>query len=70
MTADLYAAATGLIERSAAAYVSGVPEDAADTPHPGLPGVQIGRQGEIALGRQLVRLAADVGVQPEQFLNL
>jgi uncharacterized protein (DUF2236 family) len=27
---DLYAAATGLIERSAAAYVSGVPEDAAD----------------------------------------
>jgi uncharacterized protein (DUF2236 family) len=30
MTADLYAAATGLIERSAAAYVSGVPEDAAD----------------------------------------
>ena len=30
MTADLYRAATGLIERSAAAYVSGVPEDAAD----------------------------------------
>jgi uncharacterized protein (DUF2236 family) len=30
MTADLYGAATGLIERSAAAYVSGVPEDAAD----------------------------------------
>ena len=30
VTADLYAAATGLIERSAAAYVSGVPEDAAD----------------------------------------
>ena len=30
MTADLYAAATGLVERSAAAYVSGVPEDAAD----------------------------------------
>ena len=30
MTADLHAAATGLIERSAAAYVSGVPEDAAD----------------------------------------
>src|SRR5579864_9362818 len=30
MTADLDAAATGLIERSAAAYVSGVPEDAAD----------------------------------------
>jgi uncharacterized protein (DUF2236 family) len=28
--ADLYAAATGLIERLAAAYVSGVPEDAAD----------------------------------------
>jgi uncharacterized protein (DUF2236 family) len=28
--ADLYATATGLIERSAAAYVSGVPEDAAD----------------------------------------
>jgi uncharacterized protein (DUF2236 family) len=27
---DLYPAATGLIERSAAAYVSGVPEDAAD----------------------------------------
>ena len=27
---DLYAAATGLIERLAAAYVSGVPEDAAD----------------------------------------
>jgi uncharacterized protein (DUF2236 family) len=30
MTADLDASATGLIERSAAAYVSGVPEDAAD----------------------------------------
>jgi len=30
VTADLYAAATGLVERSAAAYVSGVPEDAAD----------------------------------------
>src|ERR1700683_2200601 len=30
MTADLHATATGLIERSAAAYVSGVPEDAAD----------------------------------------
>ena len=30
MTADLYAAAAGLIVRSAAAYVSGVPEDAAD----------------------------------------
>jgi uncharacterized protein (DUF2236 family) len=30
MTADLYVTATGLIERSAAAYVSGVPEDAAD----------------------------------------
>jgi len=30
MTADLYATATGLIERSAAAYVSGVPEDASD----------------------------------------
>jgi uncharacterized protein (DUF2236 family) len=30
MTADLNATATGLIERSAAAYVSGVPEDAAD----------------------------------------
>jgi uncharacterized protein (DUF2236 family) len=30
VTADLYAAATGLIERLAAAYVSGVPEDAAD----------------------------------------
>ena len=30
MTADLYATATGLIERSAAAYVSGVPGDAAD----------------------------------------
>ena len=30
MTADLYATATGLIERSAAAFVSGVPEDAAD----------------------------------------
>ena len=30
MTADLSATATGLIERSAAAYVSGVPEDAAD----------------------------------------
>jgi uncharacterized protein (DUF2236 family) len=28
--ADLYATATGLIERSAAAFVSGVPEDAAD----------------------------------------
>jgi uncharacterized protein (DUF2236 family) len=30
MTADLYATAAGLIERSAAAYVSGVPEAAAD----------------------------------------
>ena len=30
MTADLSATATGLIERSAAAYASGVPEDAAD----------------------------------------
>ncbi len=30
MTPDLYATATGLIERSAAAFVSGVPEDAAD----------------------------------------
>ena len=30
MTADLYATATGLIERSAAAYASGVPEDAGD----------------------------------------
>ena len=28
--ADLYVTATGLIERSAAAYASGVPEDAAD----------------------------------------
>ncbi len=30
MTADLDATATGLIERSAAAYVAGMPEDAAD----------------------------------------
>jgi uncharacterized protein (DUF2236 family) len=30
VTADLHAATAGLIERSAAAYVSGVPEDAAD----------------------------------------
>ena len=30
MTADLYATAAGLIERSAAAYVSGIPEAAAD----------------------------------------
>ncbi len=30
MTADLYATATGLIGRSAAAYVSGVPEGAAN----------------------------------------
>ena len=30
MTADLSATAAGLIERSAAAYVSGVPEAAAD----------------------------------------
>jgi uncharacterized protein (DUF2236 family) len=30
MTADRHATATGLIERSAAAYVSGVPEHAAD----------------------------------------
>jgi hypothetical protein len=29
-TADLYAAAAAVIERSAAAYVSGVPEDTAD----------------------------------------
>jgi len=30
MTADLYATATGLVERSAAAYASGVPEGAGD----------------------------------------
>jgi len=30
VTGDLYAAAAGLVQRSAAAYVSGVPEDAAD----------------------------------------
>jgi uncharacterized protein (DUF2236 family) len=30
MTADLYATAAGLVERSAAAYVSGVPEEAVD----------------------------------------
>ena len=30
MTADLYATATGLIERSAAAYAAGVPEGARD----------------------------------------
>src|SRR5450432_2306910 len=30
MTADQYAAATGLVERSAAAYASGVPENPAD----------------------------------------
>ena len=30
MTADSYAAATGLVERSAAAYVSGIPDDPAD----------------------------------------
>ena len=30
MTADLYATATGPIERSAAAYASGVPEGAGD----------------------------------------
>jgi uncharacterized protein (DUF2236 family) len=30
MTADLYAAVAGLVERSAAAYVSGVPEEAVD----------------------------------------
>src|SRR6201987_1624770 len=30
MTADPHVTATGLIERSAAAYVSGVPDDAAD----------------------------------------
>src|SRR6201987_816371 len=30
MTADPHVTATGLIERSAAAYVSGVPQDAAD----------------------------------------
>ena len=30
MTADSYAAATGLVERSAAAYVSGIPEHPAD----------------------------------------
>jgi uncharacterized protein (DUF2236 family) len=29
-TADLYATATGLMERSAAAYASGVPEDTGD----------------------------------------
>ena len=40
MTADLYATATGLIERSAAAFVSGVPEDPADD---GLFGPEIGR---------------------------
>ncbi len=31
MTADLYATATGLIERSAAAYAAGVPEGARDS---------------------------------------
>ena len=30
MTADSYAGATGLVERSAAAYVSGIPDDPAD----------------------------------------
>jgi uncharacterized protein (DUF2236 family) len=30
VTADVYAAAAGLVQRAAAAYVSGVPEDAAD----------------------------------------
>jgi hypothetical protein len=30
VTADLYATATGLIERSAAAYAAGVPEGARD----------------------------------------
>jgi hypothetical protein len=30
VTADLYATASGLIGRSAAVFVSGVPEDAAD----------------------------------------
>ena len=30
MTTDSYAAATGLVERSAAAYVSGIPDDPAD----------------------------------------
>jgi uncharacterized protein (DUF2236 family) len=30
MTADVYAAAAGLVQRAAAAFVSGVPEDAAD----------------------------------------
>jgi uncharacterized protein (DUF2236 family) len=30
MTADSYAAATGLVERSAAAFVSGIPDDPAD----------------------------------------
>ena len=30
MTADVYATAAGLVQRSAAAYVSGVPEDVAD----------------------------------------
>ena len=37
MTADLYATAAGLIERSAAAYVSGVPEEAAEMAFSGLP---------------------------------
>ena len=37
MTADLYATATGLIERSAAAFVSGVPEDPADDGFSGRP---------------------------------
>ena len=33
------------------------------------PGVQVGRQSEIALGRQPVRLAPDVGVQPERLVD-
>ena len=37
VTADLYATATGLIERSAAAYAAGVPEGAPDNGFSGLP---------------------------------
>jgi len=47
VTADLHATAAGLIERSAAAYVSGAPDDAADDGYfgpLGEPGVLEARQ--------------------------
>ena len=43
MTADLYATAAGLIERSAAAYATGVPEGADDDGFSTTPSANPGR---------------------------